>query len=198
MASIGGNVDASLVYAMTPETPFTPTSGRADSRTYKVGSVLTKTESRHVEYKAGGGNYPTQILPSHIRRYGSAFLNSGGGKLCIGVTDDGVVSGIRLPIIEDRERIKRVVSSEFSKFTPTVKDDLYEIRFVPCNRHGYYVLEIDIRTGDPEEIYSDGEDKMYYKRDGSVEGPLWPSRIKEIVTSKFMKSLEEKESASSR
>ena len=191
MASAVRNADASLVYSMTPETPFTPTSGRADSRTYKVGAVVTKTESRHVEYKAGGGNYPTQILPSHVRRYGSAFLNSGGGKLCIGVTDDGVVAGIRATRLADRERIKQIIVGEFSKFTPAVKDDLYEIRFVPCNKQGYFVLEIDIRSGNPKEIYSDGEDKMYYKRDGSVEGPLWPNRIKEIVTSKFIKSLEE-------
>ena len=59
---------------------------------YKVGSVLPKTESRYVEYKNGGGNYPTTVLPSHIRRYGSAFLNSSGGKLCIGVADNGMYS----------------------------------------------------------------------------------------------------------
>lgn len=28
---------------------------------------------------------------------------------------------------------------------------------------------------------------MYYKRDGSVEGPLWPFKIKEIVQAKYMK-----------
>ena len=46
-------------------------------------------ESRVVEYKAGGGNYTTNILPAHINKYGSAFLNSSGGTLCIGVNDDG-------------------------------------------------------------------------------------------------------------
>ena len=29
--------------------------------------------------------------------------------------------------------------------------------------------------------------QMYIKREGSVEGPLWPRQIKEIVTAKFMK-----------
>ena len=47
-------------------------------------------ESRVVEYKAGGGNYTINILPTHINKYGSAFLNSSGGTLCIGVNDDGV------------------------------------------------------------------------------------------------------------
>ena len=27
---------------------------------------------------------------------------------------------------------------------------------------------------------------MYIRRDGSVQGPLWPQEIREIVTAKFM------------
>ena len=27
----------------------------------------------------------------HIQKYGSAFLNSGGGTLCVGVADDGKI-----------------------------------------------------------------------------------------------------------
>ena len=30
---------------------------------------------------------------------------------------------------------------------------------------------------------------MYYRRDGSVEGPLWPHKIREIVHSKISKVL---------
>lgn len=59
------------------------------SSEYRIGTVLQKTESRHVEYKTGGGNYPIHVLPSHIRKYGSAYLNSSGGILCVGVTDEG-------------------------------------------------------------------------------------------------------------
>ena len=42
-----------------------------------------------MEYKEGGGGYVWNILPEHVRKYGCAFLNSGGGTLCIGVADDG-------------------------------------------------------------------------------------------------------------
>ena len=34
------------------------------------------------------------------------------------------------------------------------------VKFIPCNRQCYYVLEISVRPGDPFEIYSDGEDKV--------------------------------------
>ena len=56
---------------------------------YQLGALMPARESRVVEYKAGGGNYAINILPTHINKYGSAFLNSSGGTLCIGVNDDG-------------------------------------------------------------------------------------------------------------
>ena len=31
---------------------------------YNIGTVLPATESRNVEYKTGGGNYPLTVLPS--------------------------------------------------------------------------------------------------------------------------------------
>ena len=57
---------------------------------YQLGTLMPARESRVVEYKAGGGNYTSNILPTHINKYGSAFLNSSGGTLCIGVNDDGM------------------------------------------------------------------------------------------------------------
>ena len=59
------------------------------SAVYQLGALMPERESRVVEYKAGGGNYTSNILPAHINKYGSAFLNSSGGTLCIGVNDDG-------------------------------------------------------------------------------------------------------------
>lgn len=68
-----------------------------------------------MEFKQGGGGYIVKTLPQvdyadmlqcwseeelflwlllflttqHVQKYGSAFLNSGGGSLCMGVADDG-------------------------------------------------------------------------------------------------------------
>jgi predicted HTH transcriptional regulator len=58
---------------------------------YKIGSLLKPTESRHVEYKAGGGGYQRFHLPGDVRKYGSAFLNTSGGTLTVGVADDGML-----------------------------------------------------------------------------------------------------------
>lgn len=179
-----------LVYEMTPATPFTPSDAlrRTKNVEYRIGSVMPQTESRTVEYKEGQGNYRIAVLPLHIQKYGSAFLNSGGGSLCIGVHDDGTVVGVKL-YSSDRERVSRVVRDEFRHFTPPVGADLFEIEFVPCNKRDYFVIQIHVRAGLESEIYADRQNSMYIRRDGSVQGPLWPREIRQIVISQYMKEL---------
>ncbi|CAI8024075.1 Schlafen-like protein 1 [Geodia barretti] len=155
---------------------------------YSIGTILPATESRNVEYKTGGGNYPLKVLPSHIQKYGSAFLNSDGGTLYVGISDDGRVVGLRLTH-PDRQLVSGMIINEFNHFTPPVGGDLYMINFVPCNRNDHFVIEIHVKAGVPSEIYADRENKMWIRRDGSVQGPLWPREIREIVTTKFMKEL---------
>lgn len=189
--------EQSFVYELTPEVSFSPGDALREKRhiIYRIGSILQATESRNVEYKAGGGNYPLKVLPSHIQKYGSAFLNSDGGTLCIGVNDEGRVLGLKLTPW-DKQRVAQIITEEFRQFTPPVLDDLYRFEFVPCNRTNFYVIEIHVKCGQTSEIYADKENKMWIRRDGSVQGPLWPREIREIVTAKFMKELTESSTAS--
>ncbi|XP_019859277.1 PREDICTED: schlafen-like protein 1 [Amphimedon queenslandica] len=160
--------DSSMVYTLTPELSFSPSTARAKT-TYKIGSKLVNTETRHTEYKVG--NFALNNLEQHIRKYGSAFLNSGGGTLTIGIADDGTVVGVN---ISSESRIKRIISDEFKAFKPSVGSSYYEVDFVPTDEWDRFIIEIHIRAGEDDEIYADGEDKMYIRRDGSVQGPLWP------------------------
>ena len=49
-------------------------------------------ETRNVEYKCGQGNYKDKHFFRHVSIYMSAFLNSDGGTLLIGVDDDGRIT----------------------------------------------------------------------------------------------------------
>ncbi len=69
------------------------------SSVYRMGSYRSKTESRNMEYKTGSGSYVWNTLPEHIQKYGSAFLNSGGGTLCIGVADSGGYGVLGLQVL---------------------------------------------------------------------------------------------------
>ena len=72
-----------------------------------MGTVFNLTESRHVEFKKGGSVHSQKALKEvygklissqlcnlvlqQICKYGSAFLNSGGGAIYYGVLDNGIV-----------------------------------------------------------------------------------------------------------
>ncbi|XP_031572564.1 uncharacterized protein LOC116306621 [Actinia tenebrosa] len=55
-----------------------------------------------------------------------------------------------------------------------------------------YVIEVAVRQGDPGELYEDGHHKVYVRREGSVEGPLSPVKIKELVLQNIKEVLNER------
>ncbi|PFX20621.1 putative RNA-directed DNA polymerase from transposon X-element, partial [Stylophora pistillata] len=78
-------------YIMTPAVPFSAAKSSLEWRNhsyYVLDSTISVTESHHHEFKTGGGSYPITILPEHIQKYGSAFLNTDGGVLIAGVLDN--------------------------------------------------------------------------------------------------------------
>ncbi|XP_022798507.1 uncharacterized protein LOC111336649, partial [Stylophora pistillata] len=84
-------------YIMTPAVPFSAAKSSLEWRNhsyYVLDSTISVTESHHHEFKTGGGSYPITILPEHIQKYGSAFLNTDGGVLIAGVLDNGTVRGV--------------------------------------------------------------------------------------------------------
>ena len=72
----------------------------------RIGTIMNLTESRNVEFKKGGSLHSQRALKEvlnfvilvyhhlihvlqQICKYGSAFLNSGGGVIYFGVLDNG-------------------------------------------------------------------------------------------------------------
>lgn len=176
---------------------------------YVYDSIIPVTESRHHEFKTGGGNYAISILPEHIRKYGSAFLNSDGGVLLAGILDNGRVRGIRC-CFEMRRRITDTVHREFAAFLPDVYPTLYRVTFIPITykqsarerREGritymndMFVIEIAVKAGEKGELYETGKHEVFIRRESSVQGPLNPLQIKDIVISKYRAKIQERKIA---
>ncbi|XP_032222341.1 schlafen-like protein 1 [Nematostella vectensis] len=192
-------------YSMTPHNLTSP-SGIERRSWYELDSYIPLTENKTTEFKAGSGRYPKDILPKHIRKYGCGFLNSCGGVLLVGICDDGRVQGIYCRPYEKSDIVK-LVTNEFKKFQPAVTSSMFGINFFGVTRRqtsweqarGYrdfipecYVLEISIQAGQPGEIYEDSLHQVFIRREGSVEGPLNPLQIKDLVLSKYRKLLEDR------
>lgn len=196
-------------YLMTPLEPFSVKKSSLEWRKssyYIYDSVISVTESRHHEFKTGGGNYPISILPEHVRKYGSAFLNSDGGVLLAGILDNGKIRGIRCSF-EMRRRILDIVDREFMGFLPRVPPSLYSVKFIPVayrqtdreRREGRrtflddtYVIEISVKAGEKGELYETCKHEVFVRRESSVQGPLNPLQIKDIVLSKYRAKIEER------
>ncbi|CAB3980318.1 schlafen 1 [Paramuricea clavata] len=178
-------------YEITPQHVEKESINHLLPRYYILNQFVDMRESRNFEFKTGGGAYPIHILPEHIRKYGSAFLNCDGGVLIAGILDNGLVKGIFC----DRrmqDRIRSTVEREMSEFYPPVHKNLYSVYFIPIfdRRLGQYlvniqVVEIVFKGGEPLALYECGRHMVYLKREGSVDGPLSPLRIKDIVLRKY-------------
>ncbi|XP_035678662.1 schlafen-like protein 1 [Branchiostoma floridae] len=167
---------------------------------YYYLDVLEVRESRNVEFKKAGGRYIYDILPQHIDKYGSAFLNGEGGTLYLGVLDNGTVNGIRLNYREE-DHVVRTVYNAFGNFLPEVSPSMINVRFVPVHEPRgrpmpkLKVVEISVKGGPIQELYETGSHKVYIKRDGSVEEQN-PLQIRDLVISRYKMSLQKRQQES--
>lgn len=86
---------------------------------------------------------------------------------------------------------------EYSLFMQKWSYFLCRIEFVPVYERSkvvqlkdLFVLELTVSAGHEDEIYETGEHKVFIRREGSIQGPLNPLQIKDIVLSKYKKKLE--------
>ncbi|XP_057304704.1 schlafen-like protein 1 [Hydractinia symbiolongicarpus] len=171
---------------------------RTHNEVYIFEEVVKTTECRRFEFKAGGVLFGGDNLNQLIRKYASAFFNSEGGVLLAGVNDDGVVKGVTISGY-DKESIWNTTYKELSSFRPKIPSSLWNIEFIPVtfrnnrrpifNRSDRYVVEFSFKKGSDEEIYETGLHEVFLRRDGGVQGPIRPLDIKNLVISKYNKTL---------
>ncbi|XP_059206285.1 schlafen-like protein 1 [Centropristis striata] len=146
-------------------------------------------ETRSIEFKQGTGNYMEMVFGSHVRRYGCAFLNSGGGTLLVGVSDSGMVGGVCFDHKrEDNARLQ--VDSTAQQFHPPLLPHNYSLRFLPVIKPGVKEEQLKVLcltfTAPPvfhqPSLYHVDQGHVYMRRDGSVQGPVGAPVIIEWFT----------------
>ncbi len=157
--------------------PFT-----VGTKIYIYKERVEMAENMHHEFK----HFKTtsiDYIEGLIEKYVTSFLNSQGGTLYLGINDDGLALGIRL----DRKLFDEIVVAfdrKLKHFTPPVRADQYHIRanYIYDKRYGtyltdHYVLEIEIKRGDPADLYfNDKKDSFIRKQASSII--LQPNAIK--------------------
>ncbi|XP_044191977.1 schlafen-like protein 1 isoform X1 [Thunnus albacares] len=143
-------------------------------------------ETRNIEFKVGGGSYMQHNFCQHVCVYASAFLNSGGGSLVVGVNDSGMVRGLYFSH-EEEDKTRLQVDRNVRLIHPPLLPHQYSLRFLPVvkpgvEEHCLKVLCLTFRAPpvfNEPTLYQTDQGKVYMRRDGSVEGPLANSVILE-------------------
>ena len=133
-------------------------------------ALRQKGEGQEVEFK--------QELPPQLHDLGkdiAAFGSSGGGKVLIGIADNGTLVGLNLADGAQRDAFLRRVQGVAAFVRPAIRID--QVFGVECDKT---VLCLSIpRQTEPVFYY----DHRPYVRDGSISRPATPDEVKQLVWS---------------
>lgn len=114
-------------------------------------------------------------LNNQIIKTAIAFCNTNGGKIILGVADDGNIIGLPETIIE--ETIERLEVAIFDASTPHIIPKLYAQRF---NEKTILIIEISEGMNKPYYLHIDGIEKGTYIRLGRHTVHASPEIIQEL------------------
>lgn len=126
----------------------------------RIRSLVAGGEGHHLEFKAKA-NHPEKIARSLC-----SFANASGGTLLLGVSDSGVLQGVRYPE-EDISAILDVLHKSWPKFR-------LQISMVALNRQRW-IVRFDVREGrkKPVALVQDKGQVWYRLADQSLQaGPV--------------------------
>lgn len=101
----------------------------------KLSELLLIPEGQTLEWKSA------RIHPRDLATPLIAFANADGGRLLVGVEDDGVVTG--LDPIAARDQAERLLRAAYEFCTPSVQ---IEYQFVPYRKHHVLVIDVPVSS----------------------------------------------------
>lgn len=95
---------------------------------YILNNKLNILEDTEYELKEIKGGNPKNAISSNVAEYATAFLNTQGGRILYGITDDSRVKGFKAngQQIDD---IQRVIYDSLRTIEPTLSADHYQLEF---------------------------------------------------------------------
>ncbi|BFZ07974.1 hypothetical protein BsWGS_11013 [Bradybaena similaris] len=138
-------------------------------RLQRVGS-----ETRYSEFKKGGVIYNQNSFTITIAKYVCGFLNSEGGTIFFGVSDDGIVRGLTIDT-ELEKTLRLDIDFAIESIKPGVDKCEYTINFARVmEEDGAFspdlkVLEVCVKPRQPEGVRYSHNGIAYVRRDGSLQ-----------------------------
>lgn len=145
-----------------------------------IEDLIAQGESKTVEYKSSlrwdyeAGNV-SKIVQKSVAKTMAAFLNTEGGALLIGLTDDGEVLGLAKDIKtlgkkQDRDGFELAFKNVLSTYLGAATSAAVELTFAD---HDGKTLAVASCEAHSQPVYlTDGSDVDFFVRDGNSSRPL--------------------------
>ncbi|MBI2452424.1 ATP-binding protein [Candidatus Pacearchaeota archaeon] len=155
----------------------------------EILSILKKGENHKLEFKSTlrknlhTNEYDKKIEHSVLKTV-NAYLNSDGGTLLVGVSNNGEVTGIEQDDFPDNDKLNLYFTNLLkqhigSEFLPYIKYDI-------INLNGKHVLKIDCAPCNKHVFLKTGQEEEFYIRNGPSSARLSGSALIDYINNKFM------------
>mgnify|MGYP001584671289 CR=1 FL=1 len=165
--------------------------GKTEERSKKIISLIEEGEGHKVEFKSTlrtnlHANQIDKKMEHSVLKTVSAYLNSGGGTLLIGVSDKGEIIGIEndnFPSIDKASlHINSLIKDHIGgEFLPFIKSEVVNI-------NGKSVLKIECEKSHKEVFLKNGGEEEFYVRNGASSVELFGRSLVDYIQYNFRKN----------
>ncbi|MFB0535841.1 MAG: helix-turn-helix domain-containing protein, partial [Anaerolineae bacterium] len=117
-------------------------------REQELEYLIAAPEGQTLEWKS------PRIHPRDLATTLIAFANADGGRLLIGIEDDGTVSGV--DPVADRQQVERLLRAAYEFCTPSVQ---IEYQFAPYRGHQVLVIDVPVSA----RVHSHNNGRVYLR-----------------------------------
>lgn len=162
--------------------------GKAEDHSKKIISLIEEGEGHKVEFKSTlrtnlHTNQIDKKMEHSVLKTISAYLNSSGGSLLIGVSDTGDIVGIEndnFPSIDKASlHVNSLIKDHIGgEFLPFIKSEV-------VNVGGKNVLKIDCEKSHKEVFLKNGNEEKFYVRNGASSVELLGRSLVDYIQYNF-------------
>lgn len=148
-------------------------------------------ETKYYEFKEVNSPNPVDTIKNTADEYAVAFLNSEGGRIFWGITDNKVAVGVKLAQPQ-RDRIRKEVTNKLNEIVPKLSPSDYSIRFYQITENDFpkddlFVVEVSVpMPRNSEFLYATGGGQVWLKTD-SGKRKLTPIEIQQETIKRHLK-----------
>lgn len=157
----------------------------------EVSEMIKKGEHEKLEFKSSmrtnlHTNEVDPRIEHSVMKTVNAYLNSDGGTLLVGVSDNGEILGLDVDKFVNTDRLTLHLTNMIKKHIGNEHLPYIKHSIVPVE--GKQVLKIDCQPSDKHVFLRNGNEEEFYVRNGPSSAKLSGSSLIDYVNNKFGKS----------